>query len=770
MTRTERSRARRSSEARAGARVRAARRRMLAAQRRADAELARVWARIEAALRPMVADLGRQPPDAAAIARRIHAIIDPTARERVRAVVRGTASAAGAGYRVAAEVPEAAFGELGAAAIRREAGGVAPDAAMRLALRHLEGDAAVNGLRLTDRLHGRANQHIGALASELREGLLVGRRVDELAQRLLEVDDVRVELPRYVTDLYAAVRGGDRPRLRHAVARHVEAMEGLRDPTLRAAARRFRSLALRANIEDLERQLAFWVRDRALYTERVVVRTETARAFTAAFTESTREQPWVKGYRWNLSPEHPEPDICDLYANQALDGLGPGGYLESPSIPAHPNCLCFLTAIIDEQHFERELAAARGDEPPPEAWRDPRRETAADWLARQNAGLRRAILGPGRERVFQVDPARVVGPRGALRPLWQIEGRPQPTIRRGPVVRAAEADPFREAGARAPTSRAEGDAPAPPTPPPPPRAAPPPPPAPPPVPAPAAPAAPAALDDPRRPLREGRFVADLGPLGGGGVNGARRVRLEHEGVEFDVVFKASAAEGVQRPNIPRGTMAMREAVSYSIDRLLGSGGVVPPTIERDLPVMGPGSLQLFDRRAFGTERIPERLSAAVLRALDNSPSARRITLLDLLAANDDRHAGNFMMRELDGRIELVAIDNGLTWPEGAPARFIPLPSRSMGDLLDFSELRELRELDLGSMESVMREGGLGRRARLGALVRARALQRSPAALARMLAGRSARESRDFLARWCSLPADRLLSDADRREVEGLVDR
>lgn len=440
------------AEGRAAGGTRSARRRMLAAQRRAEERLARVWAGIEARIRAMVPSLLEDDASAARILGRIRAEVLPTASTRLSAIVSGAHASASAGHEGGASVPERAFGELGLPIARRIAAGRTSDDAMALATRYLEGASAVGGIPLSARLHDRSEATMVAMAAELRDGIVGGLSVERLAQALFEVEDVRVALPRYVTDLQAAVRGGDRARLRATVREHLAGADRMSDPTLRAAARRLVRTARRATEEDLDRQVSYWVRDRALYTERVVARTETARVFEAAFTESTREQPWVKGYRWNLSGSHPAPDICDLFANQAIDGLGPGGYEASavPSTPAHPNCLCYLTAIIDDGHFERELAAARGEEPPPETWRDPRRETASEWLRRQPEAFQRQVLGPGRHAVWSEHPERVIGPRGTIRPLWQVEGRGRPPPRARVHALASERDPFREAGSRSP--------------------------------------------------------------------------------------------------------------------------------------------------------------------------------------------------------------------------------------------------------------------------------------------------------------------------------
>lgn len=112
---------------------------------------------------------------------------------------------------------------------------------------------------------------------------------------------------------------------------------------------------------------------------------------------------------------------CDLLANQNLYGLGPGGYPPDavPRTP-HPSCLCSQTAIIDEQHFERELAELEGTEPPPETWNVGGEQTAAEWLATQPEALQRQLLGPTRLNVFRTQPARVLEPDGSIRQVRTI--------------------------------------------------------------------------------------------------------------------------------------------------------------------------------------------------------------------------------------------------------------------------------------------------------------------------------------------------------------
>ena len=83
------------------------------------------------------------------------------------------------------------------------------------------------------------------------------------------------------------------------------------------------------------------------YNARRIVRTEIAHAHHEADRVSAVRSDVVKGIKWNLSPRHPEPDICDVYASVDLYGLGPGVFPPEylPPLP-HPHCLCFMTHVL----------------------------------------------------------------------------------------------------------------------------------------------------------------------------------------------------------------------------------------------------------------------------------------------------------------------------------------------------------------------------------------------------------------------------------------
>lgn len=85
------------------------------------------------------------------------------------------------------------------------------------------------------------------------------------------------------------------------------------------------------------------------YNSFLIARTETAYTYRNTTIALNKNKPWVIGYDWNLSRSHPEPDICDKWAE---DSPYKPGHLPS----GHPNCICYTTAkYATEKDFEKYL-------------------------------------------------------------------------------------------------------------------------------------------------------------------------------------------------------------------------------------------------------------------------------------------------------------------------------------------------------------------------------------------------------------------------------
>lgn len=118
-----------------------------------------------------------------------------------------------------------------------------------------------------------------------------------------------------------------------------------------------------------------------------VFRTEINRAHGEAFMAGAENVPGFAGFRFLLSPAHPEPDICDLLSAQNIHGLGPGVYpsRELTPWPAHPNTLSFLEVV-----FEDEISAADRAG----------KETELQALQRLAPEIREGVLGKTKAQYF----------------------------------------------------------------------------------------------------------------------------------------------------------------------------------------------------------------------------------------------------------------------------------------------------------------------------------------------------------------------------------
>lgn len=92
-------------------------------------------------------------------------------------------------------------------------------------------------------------------------------------------------------------------------------------------------------------------------------RTEIANAHHETSIRLSKDRPWVQGFKWNLSGSHPRPDVCNEYAEDDHDDLGPGVFSKGnvPSKP-HPQCLCYVSHVQEStEEFLDKLANGKYD-------------------------------------------------------------------------------------------------------------------------------------------------------------------------------------------------------------------------------------------------------------------------------------------------------------------------------------------------------------------------------------------------------------------------
>lgn len=314
----------------------------------------------------------------------------------------------------------------------------------KLAKARIAGKTSIGKVKLSTRVR-QANE---AVARKLSQSLTETKRVTKTMQTIAR----RAEAARKITDARLA---SELDRLRQA-ARRIGTTPGQRNryrELVESFAKKTRGgETIRVNaaaselLRDLPTTQSGQISDsvnrilgkQGAQRAKMISRSETVEAYRDSYVQSTKKQPFVKGYKWNLSSGHPKLDECDILAGQDIHGFGPGGYPKDqvPATP-HPNDLCYQTAIMDAGHFKRELAKRKGTAEPPKPWLSGKKESSADWLRKQSKTKREGILGKTRARMFDSKPSAVLGKNGVPRPVRKAQAKFKKPVR----ARAAQTTP-----------------------------------------------------------------------------------------------------------------------------------------------------------------------------------------------------------------------------------------------------------------------------------------------------------------------------------------
>lgn len=233
-----------------------------------------------------------------------------------------------------------------------------------------------DGMRLSKRLHGGSKAMREAIITTVKTEMKAGNTWRQAARKLYDGYGyghvIKGDgLPKYMEEAIAAIRS-DPLLMNQATKKALRQIEQLSQhgaPTvpLRVAYRKLVAAAETGVDKKLEKAIYQAVNEKSRYIADRIARTEIARAYGDGFFLRVKQNPNIVAVRWKLSRRHPKRDICDLYANADLFGLGKGVYPKdkAPTYPAHPHCLCDLSEIVvgdvdmDQEH---EQVAQGGEE------------------------------------------------------------------------------------------------------------------------------------------------------------------------------------------------------------------------------------------------------------------------------------------------------------------------------------------------------------------------------------------------------------------------
>jgi len=158
------------------------------------------------------------------------------------------------------------------------------------------------------------------------------------------------------------------------------------------------------------------------------------------------------------------------------------------------------------------------------------------------------------------------------------------------------------------------------------------------------------------------------------------VNLRHDDLVAQAIYKPVAGESPLW-DFPPG-LDRRERAAFVVSEALG-WGLVPPTVQRDDLIHGPGSLQLFmpcvfEEHYFSLREASERFD----------PTFATIAAFDLVINNTDRKAGHCVLGTED---RIWAIDHGLAFHHEFKLRTViwdfagqSIPAAQLADLERFA--------------------------------------------------------------------------------------
>ena len=193
------------------------------------------------------------------------------------------------------------------------------------------------------------------------------------------------QLPKYLSAVRYATQGS--PEAMRAARKAVYNIERLSQkgaPTksLKAAYSGLVRAAQTGTEEQLEKACYVAIQEKSRYVAQRIIRTELSRAYSDGFAAKVMQDDDVVAVRLKLSSRHPVFDICDLFAEADMYGLGKGVYPKdkAPPIPLHPYCMCRLEEVFK---WEVDISKQKNNV----------KQAGDKWLAGISDENRRLVLG-----------------------------------------------------------------------------------------------------------------------------------------------------------------------------------------------------------------------------------------------------------------------------------------------------------------------------------------------------------------------------------------
>lgn len=256
-----------------------------------------------------------------------------------------------------------------------------------------------SGLTLSKKIHGTSESMKEVIVETVQNQIRLNQTVRDTAQTLYDGYQYgsvvrQQDLPKYMDDLMRWTRRS-RENLTEAETRDLQrairkvraqADELIDDKStynhFRTSLRTLLDRIDKGSEKSVQKAISAAIEEKSRYVAERIARTEAARARYDAFIARYGEDDSVAAYKWTLGSRHPVEDICDMYAEADLYGLGKGVFPKdkAPVNPAHPHCLCHYAPV-----YESEIES-----------RKPSKDIEANgnaWLKKQPITVQEKILG-----------------------------------------------------------------------------------------------------------------------------------------------------------------------------------------------------------------------------------------------------------------------------------------------------------------------------------------------------------------------------------------
>lgn len=220
-----------------------------------------------------------------------------------------------------------------------------------------------SGMKLSEKLHGADAEMRAAIVKTIREQLKQNQHALKATRALYDGYGSgqavirRQHIPKYLQEVVDFARRSDLTKADQAellkkvrrARRQVERLGqgGAPNKALKTAYSELLDAVTDGTEKALTRSVHTAIEEKSRYVAERIARTEAARAWADGFVEKYMNDDTVVAFQWKLSSRHPVFDICNLYAEADLYGLGKGIYPKdaAPRLPVHPHCLCHLAPV-----------------------------------------------------------------------------------------------------------------------------------------------------------------------------------------------------------------------------------------------------------------------------------------------------------------------------------------------------------------------------------------------------------------------------------------